>query len=313
MKSSRYALPRPLPAAGTVGVFSPAGPPVAERVQRGISRLEALGYRCIVADDALGAHEYFSATDETRLASFNKLVANPDVDVMMMTRGGYGISRIVHRIDWPAVAKSGKILCGFSDFTAINLAAIAKGNYVTLAGAGVATDFGDESYQGQVADDHAFMEQHLWPILRGESVSLTVDVDHQCAAQTLSGPIWGSNLSSVSDLIGTPFVPDIAGGIFFLEEIGERPYATERMIWQLFHAGILQKQRAILLGDFNDCEPAPNRFPYAMSHVITTLRRMVDCPVLTNFPFGHIARKLTIPFGADASLTIADGRYRVSF
>jgi muramoyltetrapeptide carboxypeptidase len=85
------------------------------------------------------------------------------------------------------------------------------------------------------------------------------------------------------------------------------------MIWHLFHAGILQKQRAILIGDFSDCEPEANRFPYSMQHVVTTLHGMVDCPVLTNFPFGHVARKLTIPFGADATLTIADGRYSVSF
>jgi muramoyltetrapeptide carboxypeptidase len=313
MKSSRYALPRPLPPGGTIGVFSPAGPPVAERVLRGISRIEALGYRCLLADDALAAYEYFSAPDDVRLASFNKLVADPKIDAMMMTRGGYGISRIVHRIDWEAVAKSGKILCGFSDFTAINLAAIARGNYVTLAGSGVATDFGDETYEGKIADDHAFMEQHFWPVLRGDSVSVTVETDHAYTQQKLTGPIWGSNLSLVSDLVGTPFMPDISGGIFFLEEIGERPYAAERMIWQLFHAGILQKQRAILVGDFNDCEPEANRFPYSMSHVVNTLRGMVDCPVLTNFPFGHIARKLTIPFGADATLTIADGRYDVAF
>ncbi|MFN7475925.1 MAG: LD-carboxypeptidase, partial [Burkholderiales bacterium] len=122
MKSSRYAIPRPLPRGAIIGVFSPAGAPVAERVQRGVSRIEALGYRCLLADDALGAYEYFSAPDDLRLASFNKLLADPKVDAMMMTRGGYGISRIVHRIDWEAVAKSGKVLCGFSDFTAINLA-----------------------------------------------------------------------------------------------------------------------------------------------------------------------------------------------
>ncbi|MCE2724637.1 MAG: LD-carboxypeptidase [Burkholderiales bacterium] len=313
MKSSRYAIPRPLPRGAIIGVFSPAGPPVAERVQRGVSRIEALGYRCLLADDALGAYEYFSAPDDLRLASFNKLLADPKVDAMMMTRGGYGISRIVHRIDWEAVAKSGKVLCGFSDFTAINLAAIAKGNYVTLAGSGVATDFGDEIYEGQLADDHTFMEQHFWPILLGEPVEVDVALAHRYIAQTINGPIWGSNLSLVSDLVGTPFMPNIAGGILFLEEIGERPYAAERMIWQLFHAGILQKQCAILVGDFNDCEPEANRFPYSMSHVVNTLRGIVDCPVLTNFPFGHIARKLTIPFGADATLTIADGRYSVSF
>jgi muramoyltetrapeptide carboxypeptidase len=313
MKSTRFAIPRPLPKGGTIGVFSPAGPPVVERVNRGIARLEAAGYRCVLADDALGAHEYFSAPDDVRLASFNQLLADPAIDMMMMTRGGYGISRIVHRIDWQAVAKSGKILCGFSDFTAVNLAALGVGNFVTLAGAGVATDFGDNAYEGDVAEDHAFMEKHFWPVLRGEPVSVTVEASHAYPPQIIQGPVWGSNLSLVSHLVGTSFMPRIDGGILFLEEIAEQPYAIERMVLQLFHAGILQNQRAILIGDFTDCEPEPNRFPYSMAHVVSTLQRLVTCPVLTAFPFGHIARKLTIPIGADASVAISDGGYRVSF
>jgi muramoyltetrapeptide carboxypeptidase len=313
MQSARFGVPRPLPTGGTIGVFSPAGPPVPERVNRGVARLEAQGYRCILANDALGAHEYFSAPDDVRLASFNTMLADPAIDMMMMTRGGYGISRIVHRIDWHAVAASKKILCGFSDFTAINLAAVAVGNFVTMSGSGVATDFGDETYQGDVAADHAFMEQHFWPVLRGEPVAVTVEHAHAYPAQTLGGPIWGSNLSLLSHLVGTPYMPDVDGGILFLEEIGERPYRAERMLIQLYHAGILQKQRAILIGDFSDCDPEPNRFPYSMTHVLSTLQRLVTCPVLTHFPFGHVARKLTVPFGADARLTIADGRYHVSF
>lgn len=302
-----------LPAGGTIGVFSPAGPPVAARVERGIARLESHGVKCVVAADAIGSHEYFSAPDDIRLASFHKMLADPGIDLMMMTRGGYGISRIVHRIDWDAVARSGKILCGFSDFTAINLAAIASGGFVTLAGPGVATDFGDEAYEGQLADDHAFMEQHFWPLVRGQSIQVEVETEHAYAAQRITGPLWGSNLSLLSHMVGTPFLPDISGGILFLEEIGEKPYAVERMILQLFHAGILQKQGAILLGDFSDCHPEDDRFPYTMDYVVRTLRQIVSCPVLTGLPFGHVARKVTIPFGAVATLAIADQRYSLSY
>jgi muramoyltetrapeptide carboxypeptidase len=98
-----------------------------------------------------------------------------------------------------------------------------------------------------------------------------------------------------------------------LEEIGERPYAVERMILQLYHCGLLSKQQAILIGEFTDCKPEETRFPYSMEHVVNTLRRIVDCPVLEHFPFGHVARKLTIPFGADATLSIHESRYRVQY
>ncbi|MCE2989000.1 MAG: LD-carboxypeptidase [Burkholderiales bacterium] len=311
MKSSRYTLPRVLPAGGTIGVFSPAGAPKPERVARGVEQLHARGYRCIIAPHAIGEHEYFSAPDDVRLADFNALLADPSIDMMMMSRGGYGLSRIVHRIDWRAVAASRKILCGFSDFTAVNLAALAQGGYVTIAGPGVATDFAD--YDANVAEDHAFMEAHFWPAVLGGDVSVEVIDPHPYAAQVIQGPIWGSNLSLLCDLGGSPFIPDVAGGILFIEEIGERPYTIERMFYQLYHSGILARQAAIVLGDFTDCEPAPDRYPYSLEHVVNTLRQLLPIPVLTHLPFGHVPKKICVPYGADATLAIADGRYTLSY
>ena len=110
-------------------------------------------------------------------------------------------------------------------------------------------------------------------------------------------------------------MPAIEGGILFVEEIDEDPYAIERMFFQLFHTGILQKQRAILLADFTDCDPAGSRFAYGMEHVLETLRALLGAsiPVLTNLPFGHVPRKLTLPFGATASLSITDNGYTIQF
>jgi muramoyltetrapeptide carboxypeptidase len=313
MRSSRFRTPRPLPSGGTIGIFSPAGAPDPARVARGVAAIEARGYGCVVADDAIGSFEYFSAPDDVRLASFHALLARPDVDMLMMSRGGYGLSRIVHRIDWHAVAAANKTLCGFSDFTAINLAALSQSNLITIAGAGVATDFGDADPTPAIAADHAFMEAHFWPVVRGEADSVTVECDHPYATQTIAGPIWGSNLSLLCDLGGSRFIPDMAGGILFIEEIGEKPYTIERMFWQLFHAGILTRQRAVVLGDFTDSAPAIDRYPYDLAHVVKTLRALLPVPVLTDLPFGHVARKLALPYGADAVLDVRAGSYTLSY
>jgi muramoyltetrapeptide carboxypeptidase len=316
MQSSRYALPTPLPhlpEGGTIGIFSPAGAPDPARVTRGVEKLTALGYRCVVAPHATESYEYFSAPDDVRLADFNAMLADTSINMMMMSRGGYGLSRIVHRIDWQAVAQSKKILCGFSDFTAINLAALAVGNVITLAGPGVATDFADDDMSVDVEADHQFMQSHFWPVVHGEDVSITVESTHPYAAQTLTGPIWGSNLSLLCDLGGTRFIPDITGGILFIEEIGEKPYVIERMLLQLYHAGVLAGQRAIIIGVCNGYELDADRFPYSLDHVIKTLRTLLPIPVLTDLPFGHVARKLTIPYGADCTLTIKDGRYSLAY
>ncbi len=313
MHSDRFISPRVLPAGGTIGVFSPAGAPDVARLARGVARLEACGYRCVVAAHAAESFEYFSAPDDVRLADFHALLHDPAIDMMMMSRGGYGLSRIVHRIDWPAVAASKKILCGFSDFTAINLAALALGNFMTLAGPGVATDFGEAEMEDGAHDAHQFLQQHFWPAARGEAHRIEMDSAHPYAAQTIHGPIWGSNLSLLCDLNGTRFIPDMPGGILFLEEIGEKPYVIERMFWQLFHSGILGAQRAIVLGEFTGCEPDADRFPYGIEHVIKTLRALLPIPVLTDLPFGHVGKKITVPYGADCTLEIKDSRYHLTY
>jgi muramoyltetrapeptide carboxypeptidase len=302
--------PRPVTPGATIGVFSPSGVVAKDRVDAGVATLEAHGFRVILADEALNSWRYFAGTDDDRLTSFHRMVADPHIDSMMMARGGYGWSRLIHRVDWQAVAASGKAFCGFSDFTAFNLAALAKVNYLTLAGPGVATDFDWRDDNEETVGDHAFMAAHLLPALAGQALTCgPYSSAHPYQPAAITGPLWGSNLSLIAHLVGTPFMPQVEGGILFIEEIDEQPYAIERMLMQLFHAGVLQRQRAVLFGDFSDCEPAEGRFPYALSHVIETLRALLPCPVLSGLPFGHVARKLTLPQGTPATLTITPDQF----
>jgi len=108
-------------------------------------------------------------------------------------------------------------------------------------------------------------------------------------------------------------MPRIDNGILVLEDVGEAPYRVERMFWQLKHAGILDRQRAIILGAFTDCgAPAGMRYPYSMTEAIETLREIAPCPVLTGFPFGHIPAKVTLPIGASAQLEMSGTSYTLS-
>ena len=314
LRSVFFNLPQPLPADACIGVFAPSGVVNIPRLDAAVTALEAMGHRVIVAADIGAQWRSFAGTDDERLASFHAMLANPDIDMMMMARGGYGWSRLLHRVDWQAVGRSRKLFCGFSDFTAFSLGALAKANLVTCAGPGAAIDFGGADDNEDTQADHRYTQAHCWPVLRGEAVTTEpFACEHGYPAQTISGPIWGSNLSMLTHLIGTPFMPGIDGGILFIEEIAEQPYAIERMLLQLFHAGILQRQKALLFADFTDCEPAAGRFPYSMAHVVDTLRTLLPFPVLTGLPFGHVAKKLTIPFGADATLAIGDNVYTLSF
>jgi muramoyltetrapeptide carboxypeptidase len=212
---------------------------------------------------------------------------------------------LLHRIDWTLVAATRKTLVGFSDFTAFNLAALANCRLITFAGPGAAIDFGGADDANDVQHDHAFMEAHCWPVLRGDPLHAgSFACAHPYPAQILEGPLWGSNLSLLTHLVGTPYLPAISDGILFVEEIGEQPYAIERMFWQLYHAGILQAQSAIVLADFTDCDPETGGIQYSMEHVVDTLRTILPIPVLTGLPFGHVAKKLTLPYGAPVCLSI---------
>ncbi len=322
---------------GTIGIFSPSGALNTERLDAAVATLEAQGYRVKVAAAATKEWRYFAGNDHERVASFQHMVADPSINAMMMSRGGYGMSRLLHLIDWNAVADSKKVFCGFSDFTAFNCAALATAKLITYAGPGAASDFdwrGDirQSTNGETnsdalkdealknAADHRFMAAHCWSALAGEHINAgpyTVQHDttgaKEYTSQEIVGPIFGSNLSLFSHLVGTPYLPHIEGGILFLEEIAEEPYAIERMLFQLFHAGILHKQKALIFGDFTDCEPTSGRYPYTLAHVVETMQTLLPYPVLTGLPFGHVARKLTIPYGAEATLRISDGSFSLGF
>ncbi len=299
----------------TIGVFAPSGAVNPAKLAAGVRTLQSLGHTVKLAPEVEAQWRYFAGEDEVRLASFQRMLADPEVDIMAMARGGYGWSRILHLVDWAAVLASGKLFMGFSDFTAFQLAALAKANLVTYAGPGVATDFDWTPAEEAVEADRAYANEHCWPALTGRPVE-TGWIGHAYAYPGLSvtGPLWGSNLSIVSHLAGTPYMPQVEGGILFIEEIDEQPYAVERMFLQLFHAGILARQKALVLGAFTNCEPDNNaRFPYTMEHVVESLRKWLPYPVLTGLPFGHVARKLTLPFGAPATLTVEAGHYSLAY
>jgi muramoyltetrapeptide carboxypeptidase len=294
-----------------VAIVSLSGAVLPERLQAGVARLQALGCTVDAGDDVQRQWRYFAGTDDERLAAFHEALTG-DADIVFFSRGGYGASRLLHRIDWSHVAASGKVFCGFSDITAFSLAALAQANYSTFSGPLAAVDFA----QTDDLPARDFTEAQFSRLLTASKSGFTYpecasDIAHE--ASTIAGTLWGTNLALVAQLIGTPYMPKIDDGILVLEDIGEEPYAVERMFWQLKHAGVLDGQRAIILGDFSNCEPAAGqRYPYQMSEVIETLREIAPCPVLTGFPFGHIPKKVTLPIGALARINVDGPRYTLS-
>ena len=302
-------LPRALKEPATIGACALSGRIDEASLAKGLEYLKDLGHRVVVPEETLHTWRYFAGTDDERLRGFHALLDDESVDLVMAARGGYGISRVLHRIDWNRVAASGKAFVGFSDFTAFNMAAYACANLVTFHGPMLAIDFGGAQ------EPDSFARQHFWMALSRSSHRIDeFPCQHEYDARRIEGVLWGGNLSMLAHLAGTSYFPNIDGGILYVEEIAEEPYAVERLFLQLYHAGALQRQRALVLGDFTDCKPTnPVRYPYSMEEVVQTLREMLPYPVITGLPFGHVARKVTLPFGAPGTLSIRQGDCSLRF
>lgn len=275
-------------------------------VRRGVARLQAMGFEVELDEAALARHMRFAGDDEARISAIHRAAAS-GADIAMITRGGYGLTRLLPAIKYKAVAKAidkGIQFVGLSDFTAFQAALLAETGAVTWAGPALGEDFGVEGEPDDIMqacfDDMASGqgEGAGWQLPKGEA-----------AAQPwqAKGVLWGGNLAVLASLVGTPWLPKVKGGILFLEDVHEHPYRVERMLTQLLYAGVLERQRAVILGHFTNYKPAPHDRGFRLGTVVEWLRSRIAAPVLTGLPFGHVPTKVTLPVGAKVHLAV-EGR-----
>lgn len=265
---------------------------------RGLARLTEAGHQ--VDNSAVIARrcQRFAGTEAERLADVNSLVNlhTPDT-IVMAVRGGYGASRLLEGIDWQGLAarqqKNPLLLCGHSDFTAIQCGLLAQGNVITFSGPMLAANFGAEEM-------NAFTEHHFWQALSHPQFTLEWQSNGpECATE---GTLWGGNLAMIISLMGTPWMPAIENGVLVLEDINEHPFRIERMLLQLYHAGILARQNAIILGSFSGSAPNDYDAGYSLDSVCAFLRDRLSVPLISGLDFGHEQRTVTLPLGANAVL-----------
>jgi muramoyltetrapeptide carboxypeptidase len=282
-----------------IGLYAPAGFVVEPAsIERAVARLQALGHRVVVDPTCTSRWQRFAAPDDERLAALTRVAEDPRVDVAVAVRGGYGWSRLLDRIDFDAIAGAGKRWLGHSDFTAFQLAALARSGMKTFAGPMAAYDFGAEV-------PSAFTFEHCWGVLNAERhrVECTLDGPDFSA----EGTLWGGNLAMIAHLCGTPYMPRVDGGILFVEDVGEHPYRVERMLYQLNHAGVLARTRALLFGTFNGYDLAANDNGYDAAAMVAHVRARFPLPVFTGLPFGHTPDKLTLPVGGRCAVSVRGG------
>lgn len=323
-------------------IYSPSGA-VRDKAafKRGVARLQAMGHDVELDTAALSSHQRFAGDDETRLAAIHRAVASK-ADVALISRGGYGLTRILTGIHYKKVAKAidqGMLFVGISDFTAFQSAVLAHTGAVTWAGPALCEGFGVGG-KPELADGHGngeanapddIMEACFDDLISGQgegtgwrqnreafksaSTTLTETAYKTSSADTFTinnAKLWGGNLAVLTSLLGTPYFPDVKGGILFLEDVAEHPYRIERMLTQLLYAGVLKRQKAIVLGQFTEFKLVSHDRGFKLQSVVDWLRGQIKVPVLTNLPYGHVATKVLLPVGANVDLTV-EGRDALLF
>ncbi|MDO9144180.1 LD-carboxypeptidase [Rhodoferax sp.] len=309
-------------------IYSPSGA-VRDKAafKRGVARLQAMGHEVELDVDALSSQQRFAGDDATRLAAIHRAAASK-ADVALITRGGYGLTRLLPVINYKKVAKAieqGMLFVGISDFTAFQSAVLARTGAITWAGPALCEGFGvagepddimtacfDDLLLGQ--GEGAGWRQHRDALASqanaGEVDAVAAPIKASFSVSNAS--LWGGNLTVLSSLLGTPYFPEIKGGMLFLEDVGEHPYRIERMLTQLLYSGVLARQKAVILGQFTEFKLVPHDRGFKLQSVVAWLRTRVKVPVLTNLPYGHIATKVLLPVGAKADLSV-EGRDALLF
>jgi muramoyltetrapeptide carboxypeptidase len=292
---------------GDLVLFSPAG--VLRSVvplRRAAARLGKLGFDVSIDEAATAKMQRFAGDDDTRLAALHR-VAAARPSVALATRGGYGLTRLLDRIDWRRVAKSveaGTRWVGMSDMTSLQLGLLAHAGGITWAGPLACDDFGRSASEGGVDDvtEACFVEA-----MSGELEAIGFRTEAGLDGLSARGTLWGGNLTVLNSLLATPHWPTVKGGILFVEDVNEHPYRIERNLLQLQQAGVLDQQKAVLVGSVSNYRKSPLDRGYAVGAMLARIRAATRTPIVPGLPFGHVPTKVTMPVGADVRLVV-EGR-----
>lgn len=281
-------------------VLAPSSAPRdALELQQGLDHLRAMGYETALDFDPDAQHGYLAAPDPHRLDVLNRALRRTDASAILCVRGGYGALRLLPHLDYEAARQHPKLLIGYSDVTALQWALYAKAGWKSLSGPVLtewpnldpaATRLFRTLVEGDVPERlHLPDAPPLDPLRPG----------------TAEGPLIGGNLSVCSRLVGTPYTPDLSGAILFLEDVGEAPYRVDRMLAHLNLAGWLDDLGGVVLGRFTT---GPVDGPtLSLEEVFNDYFGDRPYPVATGLSYGHFMPRATLPIGAQARLTVADG------
>jgi len=298
--------PERLNFGDTVGIVAPASaPPDPQAVDRAAAALEKFGFQPKLAKNVRARLGFLAGTDRERAEDLMTMFADKKVKAIICLRGGYGASRILDRLDYETIRRNPKILSGYSDITSLHLAIAKKVNLVSIHAPMLNGALADPKVPAFTKNSffRTVMEANPAGSLRENYTEKTISVLRGGVAE---GRLAGGNLSLICASLGTPFAPAFKSKILFFEDVSEKPYRLDRMLTQLWNAGVFSQVAGVAVGVNSQCdddsENKTGEYRQSGAEVLQERLALVRVPVVTGLPFGHVDLNATIPVGVMARL-----------
>lgn len=299
MKPRNLTKPRALHAGAKLAVLSPASAAKRDLVEKGVAHLEALGYRVTLGAHALDSEPlYYAGSARNRVEDLHTAFADPAIDGILCTRGGWGAAELLPMLDVELVRSCPKVFVGYSDITSLQTWLIEKTGLVAFYGPMVAADFARE--EGVDLD--------RWRGSLHETSGRSMGAEdglRTLQAGVAEGALYGGCLSILTESLGTPYAPEPFRGVLFLEDIGAKPYQWDRMLVHLRYARLLDHVSGIIFGDMGRCV-APEGMPLLEAALLHGLKDFAG-PIAIGLRCGHVdGPNVTLPLGVDVRLECDD-------
>ncbi|CAN5668169.1 LD-carboxypeptidase [soil metagenome] len=291
--------PAALRKGACLAVLSPASTPIGEKVQLGLERVKALGYETVLSGHALdGGPLYFAGTLEERLADLHAAFADPQIDGILCTRGGWGSAELLPYLDAGLIRANPKAFIGYSDHTSLHCWMQNEANLVTYYAPMVASDFAREDGVDLTSWERCFGGASDWSLGKADGLRVL-------RPGIAEGTLLGGCISILAQSLGTPYAGRVADSVLFLEDIGTKPYQWDRMLLHLRYAGLLDGAHGIVFGDMEQCVEA-DEFEFLERAILHSLRDFKG-PIAIGLRCGHVsAPNITLPLNVRVRLDLSE-------